>query len=190
MLAPRLLRFGADVLESAEPDRAPEYLQRPGHAHVGVSCRTSLDGNPRCRTLPRTEGTCIGERRAAIAGAPDVSQRPMVRQSPGDPSLGQAARANRGKMKPAPDGPVGMSWDRTSSGSHTMYETDEKVGNTLHPETLRRMREAFEGQICSACGASAVRLYGGRFFCLEHHPRTGRNSRPPRVYHCGLAVGR
>jgi hypothetical protein len=69
-----------------------------------------------------------------------------------------------------------------------MYEAYEGLGSSLHPETQRRIREVFGGQTCSVCGAAAARLSGGRFFCVGHFQVTRRNPRPPRVYHCRLAV--
>jgi len=70
-----------------------------------------------------------------------------------------------------------------------MYEADGSAGSSLHPETLRRIREVFAGRTCSVCGAAAVRLYAGRFVCLAHYPKTPRNLRPPRVYHYRIPVG-
>jgi hypothetical protein len=54
-----------------------------------------------------------------------------------------------------------------------MYEAYEGLGSSLHPETQRRIREVFGGQTC---------------FCVGHFQVTRRNPRPPRVYHCRLAV--
>jgi hypothetical protein len=68
-----------------------------------------------------------------------------------------------------------------------MYEA-EKPENGFEPETLRRMREVFEGHTCAKCGAAAARLWGGKFFCKEHYPKSEKQHRSPRVYHCQIAA--
>jgi hypothetical protein len=69
-----------------------------------------------------------------------------------------------------------------------MYEAEGETACTLHPETLRRMREAFAGEGCTACGVPAARLCAGQFFCHKHHPEAKKVSRAPRIYRCTVAT--
>ncbi|MDB5308014.1 MAG: hypothetical protein JWO38_2216 [Gemmataceae bacterium] len=68
-----------------------------------------------------------------------------------------------------------------------MYETSYGTDQGLEPETLRRMREVFEGRVCHACGAPAARLTGEHFYCPDHFPRRAAG-RPEhlRVYRCSI----
>ena len=65
-----------------------------------------------------------------------------------------------------------------------MDESKTGARSGLHPDTLRRLREVFEGQICCRCGAAAVRLFGGRFYCVRHRVKDTTAPNLPRVYRC------
>jgi len=65
-----------------------------------------------------------------------------------------------------------------------MDESKTGAGSGLHSDTLRRLREVFEGQICCICGAAAVRLFGSRFFCVRHRVKDTTAPSLPQVYRC------
>ncbi len=53
---------------------------------------------------------------------------------------------------------------------------------SLHPETVRRIREFFGAHRCCKCDSVAVRFCKGRFFCANHFwPARGKGERGPRV---------
>ncbi|MCE9561769.1 MAG: hypothetical protein K8U57_06910 [Planctomycetes bacterium] len=69
-----------------------------------------------------------------------------------------------------------------------MYEAENKNERGLEHKTLRRLREVFAGQICSACSAAAAKLCEGQFFCQDHYPKAEKICRQHRVYRCQAAV--
>lgn len=69
-----------------------------------------------------------------------------------------------------------------------MYDPDNGTARGLHPETVKRIREVFEGNRCCECDAASERLLGGRFYCIAHYPKNRRRALEPQVYHCSIAV--
>ncbi|MBN9118493.1 MAG: hypothetical protein J0I06_04925 [Planctomycetes bacterium] len=69
-----------------------------------------------------------------------------------------------------------------------MYEAERETLKSFEPETLRRMREVFAGEVCAVCGAPAERLCAELFYCHDHYPKAKKVSRSYRTYHCAIPV--
>ena len=102
------------------------------------------------------------------------------------PSLIGTRFANSGEMRLF--GAINSEFLPGRIRRHTMYEAESKAVSGLAPETLRRMHEVFDRQVCSVCRAPAERLSGGAFFCPKHYAKGKASGRAPRVYRCSVAV--
>lgn len=69
-----------------------------------------------------------------------------------------------------------------------MYEVETQERFALHPETLKQIREVFEGQTCTTCGDRAERLVGGKFYCPEHYFKNRKRTTSPRIYRCAVEI--
>lgn len=70
-----------------------------------------------------------------------------------------------------------------------MYETIDAHKPNLSEDTIRRMREVFDGQHCCHCGEAASRLSGEKFYCALHFVR--RSAKPgdnPKTCRCLVAM--
>jgi hypothetical protein len=53
---------------------------------------------------------------------------------------------------------------------------------SLHPDTVRRIREVFGGHGCCKCGNVAARFCNGRFYCAGHFvPAHRKKDETPKV---------
>ena len=62
---------------------------------------------------------------------------------------------------------------------------------SLHPDTVRRIREFFGGHRCCKCGSVAARFSNGRFYCAGHFvPARRKKDETPKVRQTAAGRGR
>ena len=62
---------------------------------------------------------------------------------------------------------------------------------SLHPDTVRRIREFFGAHRCCQCGSAAARFSSGRFYCAGHFaPARRKKDETPKVRQAAAGRGR